>query len=169
MKSIILLLISTILSIPFASCEKFSSRWEIPESDETVIANRAKEIIDALGNNDKEALRSMFCEYVLDESEDFDSRLDYITDFFEGKSTAYEGGINSISESSSPGRFDKIIQSKYTVVTDKNAYIVFIVEQTNCAEYPNKVGLYTLQVKLGSDKNTKLATDPPFPGIYIPE
>jgi hypothetical protein len=169
MKAFILLIITSLLSLYLVSCEKFSSRWDIPESDEMVVKNRAEEILNALDNNDKEALRSMFCEQVLNETDNFDVRLEYITDFFEGKTTSYEGSINGIFDGWNPGSYYKYIQARYIVKTDINSYYIFFVEQTDRTEDPSQIGLYTLQVMLESDEDTKFASYPPFPGIYMPE
>jgi hypothetical protein len=169
MKLVALLIISSILSIPFVSCEKFINRLDIPEPYETVVKNRAEEILNALDNNDKEALRSLFCEQVLNETGNFDGRLEYITDFFEGKTTSYEGGVNGIHEEWDPSSYNKYIDAKYTVKTDENSYRVFFVEQTISTGDPSQIGLYTLHVLLESDEDTKFADYPPFPGIYMPE
>lgn len=46
---------------------------------------RIKQVIEALQNHDKDALRAMFSKKALLEAEDLDGRMDYLFNFLQGK------------------------------------------------------------------------------------
>lgn len=133
---------------------------------------RLEQVIEAVENHDKEALRTMFSKQALDEAEDLEGRMDYLFEFVQGDIESWEsivsGAVDGLSEH---GNKVKKVRSWYTVETDKEEYLFFILEYTEDTEHPENVGLYMLQVIKAQDEDTQFdgGQDILCPGIYRPE
>ena len=80
---------------------------------------RLKKVIEALNKKDKEALKAVFSKQGLSDADDFDERMDYLFDFFEGTVESWEktgGGGDSHSEY---GKKVESVDLFYAVTTKK--------------------------------------------------
>lgn len=157
-----------ILTVGFTACQTF--RAELMQRDDKAIAEtRLQEIIQALENEDKEGLKSMFSLKAIEEAEDIDAGIDYITALYKGniisKDLAQEG-----SASINDGGKTSEVKSFYTVTTDVDEYIIFFIDQLVDTKNPNNLGLYMLQIIKLSDREKYFdwGSDTRCAGIYRP-
>lgn len=141
-------------------------------SDDGQKANaRLEQVIEAIENRDKIALRAMFSQQALAEAEELDERMDYLFDFIQGDIELREELGGTVYESVRGGRTVKESKYLYTVTTDIESYLFFLYEYTVNTEYPENVGLYMLQVIQEEDRDTQFdgGQDILCAGIYRPE
>lgn len=132
---------------------------------------RMEQILDALKNQDKDALKALFSEQALSEAEDFDGSVDYLFEFFQGEVESCERDKWSFGEEFDHGKTSEMLRSWYTVTTDEDQYIFFIIDYTTDTINPDNEGLYTLRVIKAKDKETQFTywQDMQIAGIYKPE
>jgi len=133
---------------------------------------RLEQVIEAIGNRDKNALQAMFSQQALAEAEELDERMDYLFDFIQGEIQSWEEIVaGATSESISQGHKFKKSRSWYTVTTDKEEYLFFLLEYPVDTEHPENVGLYMLQVIKAEDEDTQFDGGQHIlcSGIYRPE
>lgn len=132
---------------------------------------RLEQVIEAVENHDKEALRTMFSKQALDEAEDLDGRMDYLFEFVQGDIKSWESEAGGVDATKSKGHIKKKSRYWYTVKTDKEVYLFFLLEYPEDTEHPENVGLYMLQVIKAKDEDTQFdgGQDILCAGIYHPE
>lgn len=133
---------------------------------------RLEQVIEAIENHDKDALRAMFSKQALDEAEDLDGRMDYLFEFVKGDIISWESIVSgAIDGSIKDGH--KVVKSKswYTVKTDQEDYIFFLLEYPIDTDHPDNVGMYMLQVIKAEDRKTQFDGGQHIlcAGIYSPE
>lgn len=161
---VIFLLITTLL---FSSC---SLGGLIYDDSREKGDERLEKVLEATTNKDKDALRAMFSETALSETEDIDGRMEYLFDFFQGKVIYREFGGATGGGEHSYGHVTEEYRSWYTVDTDKEKYFIFMVECTADTDHPDNVGLYMLQVIKAEDEDTQFdgGRETLCAGIYMP-
>lgn len=132
---------------------------------------RLEQVIKAIENHDKDALKAMFSKQALDEAEDLDGRMDYLFEFVQGNIKSWEREAGGVDVSKSSGHKEKKSRYWFTVKTDKEDYLFFILEYPEDTEHPENVGLYMLQVIKAEDEDTQFdgGQDILCAGIYRPE
>jgi len=141
------------------------------DADDKKADERLKQIIDAINSEDKESLKSMFSKQALDEVEDLDQNMDYLFDIFYGQVKSMESDGILVSESNDYGNDIKEVKSFYSVETDKQKYLFFILECTVNTEQPDSIGIYSLRVIKAEDEETQYDSwqKMKIAGIYKPE
>jgi hypothetical protein len=141
------------------------------DNDEKKTDTRLEQVLEAINNEDKESLESMFSKQALDEANDFDGSTDYLFEFFQGEDTTWErNGGPSVYETDDHGHKTKKINSMYYVNTDKQKYIFYLIEWTVDSDHPDNIGLYTLRVIKAEDRETQFCKYQDMKaGIYKPE
>ncbi|WBW98150.1 DUF5104 domain-containing protein [Oceanirhabdus sp. W0125-5] len=171
-----------ILSMLFlSSCSVGCSRTGrlFKDNDDKKAEARLKEVIEALENQDKDALKVVFSEKALDEADDFDDSMDNLFDFFQGEVDSWKKSSGpTVFESNNNGHKIKEVSSYYYVNTDKKKYFFLLEDYPVDTEHPNNVGLYMLLVVKAEDRKKiydgeqKILFDGrkriPRVGIYIP-
>ena len=160
------LLISTLL---LGSCT-FGGRGMISDDSRNIADEHLEQVLEAITNKDKDALRALFSKTALSEAEDIDGRMDYLFDFFQGKVLSWEFKSGAGDDDNTYGHKIKKYDSVYTVDTDKDKYLVFMIEYTEDTDHPENVGLYMLQVIKAEDRDTQFdwGNDTLCAGIYMP-
>lgn len=132
---------------------------------------RMEEILETLENQDQEALKTMFSKQALDEADDFDNSLDYLFEFFQGNVDSWKQDKISGETSIEYGKKTIMIESWYTVTTDKDVYMFYVIDYTKNTIDPDNAGLYTLRVIKAEDEATEFLSpqEMQIPGIYKPE
>ena len=170
MKKLSAIVLIIILLLTLSSCS-LGNRIIFDDSDKKA-DERLEQILKAIGNKDKKGLKAMFSKKALAQAKDIDGGIDYVFDLFQGKVTSWDnnnGGPN-IDESDEYGHIIKKFTSFYNVNTNKQKYIVFMIEYVTDTDHPDNVGLYTLRVIKAEDEKTQLgyAEDMEIPGVYKP-
>ena len=132
---------------------------------------RMEQVLSAIKDKDKEAMKALFSKQALDENKDFDSGIDYLFSFFQGDVKSSKIDKWSSDESTRDGKESLMLRSWYTVDTSKEKYLFFIIDYTKDTINPDNEGLYTLRVIKAEDKETQFTSwqDMKLAGIYKPK
>lgn len=139
--------------------------------EEKAAKARMKEILAAIKDKDKEAMKALFSKKALDEANDFDEGVDYLFDFFQGDVQSWEIDAWSSGESIERGKKSIMLRTWYIVTTDKEKYMFFVIDYIKDTMNPDNAGLYTLRVIKAEDEETEFGywQDMCIPGIYKPK
>ena len=80
---LVISILVTLFPVGYIGASIFGSREE-------KVDYRFKKVIEALEKKDKEALKAVFSKQALSDAEDFDERMDYLFEFFEGTVESWE-------------------------------------------------------------------------------
>lgn len=174
MKKLIISIILVVSILFLYSCSLGRSRIAmLNKEDEGKTADaRFEQVVEAIKDQDKEALKSIFSEEALDETKDIDGGIDYLLGFIQGDIKSWENIKWSSGDNADSGNsVIKEIRSWYKVSTDKNEYLFFLLDYSKDTENPDNVGLYTLRAIKAVDKDTQFIywQDMKIAGIYKPE
>ena len=177
-KRLILFIIIIALSLGLLSCSSSKSMLkkrlsDLNASNDNKIADiRFQNIIEALENKDKEALKKMFAPNALKEAKDIDGGIDYIMEFYKGKMKSRDNGTIPSKGLVEDGQKKSELDCEYIVTTDKDTYIVFFIDQIVDTKNPDNVGLYMLQIIKESDEDKEFdwgGDKTKCAGIYRPD
>ena len=140
-------------------------------SDEKNADKRMEQILSAIKDEDKEGMKALFSKQALDETDDFDKGVDYLYDFIQGDVESWERYTLSAGEKIKHGKKSVMIRSWYTVSTEKEDYLFFVLDYAKDTITPDNEGLYTLRVIKSEDEEKEFTywQDMMLPGIYIPK
>lgn len=140
-------------------------------SEEKKADARMEQILVAIKAKDREAIKSLFSKQVFEENKDFEKGIDYLFGFFQGDVKSWERDKWSSDESIENGNKSVMLRSWYTVSTNKNKYMFFVIDFTEDTINPNNAGLYTLRLIKAEDKKTQFTywQDMKIAGIYKPK
>lgn len=119
--------------------------------DVTKETQQAEDVFNYLKNKDAEGLKSLFCDKIIDSSEDLDDQIKEAMDFFDGKIVSYEQ-ISSGSGGSS-NRNGKTVELSATphikgIITDTGEkYEIFFNTYIIITDYEDRVGISQLTIK----------------------
>lgn len=134
------------------------------------VDTRFKQVLSVLENEDSKSLQSIFSKQALSEVADFDEQESALFAFLEGSIISWERtGLTSIDDIEGNDKYSKNI-SWYEVTTDKDTFIIFMIDCCTDTKNPENVGLYSLRVIKKADEETQLTywQDMEVAGIYIP-
>lgn len=164
-----------------SSCSLGGARTEMlnKDNDDKKADARLEQVIGAIRNQDKDALKALFSKQAQDDADDFDGGVDYLFGFIQGKIGSWEKSDGpTVFESNNYGHNKKEVNSYYYVNTDKQKYFLLLQDYPVDADHPNNVGLYMLLVVKAEDEekiydgNQKILYDGnqkiSHAGIYIP-
>lgn len=164
-KKLIILLLLLMGLLLLSSCDK--DNGGITMSEEKSADARMEQIISAIKEKDKEALKSLFSKKALGEANDFENELDNLFEFFQGNINTYARDGWSSGESIEYGKKSLMIRFAINVNTDKDVYRFFVIDyNTDTINHDNE-GVYMLEVKLADSPNTGSWQDRMRAGIYI--
>ena len=147
--------------------------------DEKNTAIRLEQVIEAISNKDKEAIKTIFSKKALDETDDFDKNTEYLFSFIQGAIDSWEKSNGpTVSESINYGSVIKEVSSYYYINTDKQKYYFLLRDYPVDTEHHDNVGLYMLLVVKAEDREKIYDGDKKIifdgdkklshAGIYIP-
>lgn len=164
-----------------SSCSLGNLRTEMlnKDSDDTKAAARLEQVIEAIKNKDKDAVKSLFSQKALGEVDDFDGNINDLLDFFQGEVESWKKSSGpTVFESNDRGHVKKEVSSYYYVNTDKQKYFFLLQDYPIDTDHPDNVGLYLLLVVKAEDRekiydgSQKILFDGKkkisHAGIYIP-
>ncbi|HYE69065.1 MAG TPA: DUF5104 domain-containing protein [Anaerovoracaceae bacterium] len=164
-----------------SSCSLGGSRTALLDNsnDEEIAKARFKEVIEALENQDGDALKMLFSNQSLESSDDFDGSMTDLLGFFNGRIDSWEKlDGNAVFESNDHGHVTKMVSSYYYVTTDNQKYFFLLDDYPVDTDHPENVGIYLLlavkaedeekiwdgEEKILFDGNQKVS----HAGIYLP-
>jgi hypothetical protein len=136
-------------------------------------------VIEAIKNQDKDALRAMFSKQAADDADDFDGGANHLFGFIQGKIDSWKKLDGpTVFESNDYGHKKKEVSSYYYVNTDKQKYFFLLLDYPVDTDHPDNVGLYMLLVVKAEDEKDIYDGDKKIlydgdqkishAGIYIP-
>ena len=171
--SILLILILLINVLLLSACSLGGSRIEMlnKDNDDKKADARLEQVIGALQDKDKEALKAMFSKQALDEADDFDGSMNYLFDLFHGKVVSWKRDGQIVDEENNYGHATKESKSFYIVDTVKQKYLFFLLEYTINTDHLDNAGLYTLRIIKAEDEKTQFGPwqNMKKAGIYKPK
>jgi hypothetical protein len=173
-KRIVLILFVLISLLLFGSCDEngdASGRvGDIIVSEPKKADARMEQIISAIKDKDKEALKSLFSKKALDETDDFDNGTDYLFDFLQGDIDSWERDGWSSSGLIENGKKSLMIRFSIIINTDKDDYLLFVIDYNMDTIDPDNEGVYMLQIMRLKDRNDQPSWQERLcAGIYKPE
>ena len=127
--SVIISAIAFLFSLSGCSGYPHSS-WLEDDSLDKLAEKRCEDIVAALENKDSSAIKAMFSQKAIEEAEDLDDEIEYIIEHYEGSLKSFKGTTST--EENINGKSKKTtVKADYTVITDKQTYVLFFVEVSN--------------------------------------
>ena len=116
-----------------------------------------KKVVEAIRDQDKDALKSMFSIQALAEADDFDGSMDYLFEFIQGEIESLEiikglsifDGINDDGS----GRSWKMIDSIGDIETSEQKYHISIQEVTKHSKEAERIGISSFSIISAEDWN----------------
>ena len=136
----LLILVNLLL---FSSCGRNEG---ILESEDKRADARMEQIVSAIKDKDKEALKSLFSKKALDEADDFVGGADSLFSFIQGDIESYERDGFASDESMRGGKRSWMIRFGFTVKTDKDVYQFFVIDYNVDTINTDNQGVYMLEV-----------------------
>ena len=160
-----------IAAIISTSCSLVGPRGPLIYSDDSKIAStRAKQIIEAVKNEDRDALRSVFSQKALDDTEDFDGGTDSFFDFIQGNIMSWESDFVSGNESIQYGKRTRINRFNISIKTDIDDYVLYVIDYFVDTIDPDNEGVNMLLVRTSEyTENLGMWQQSMISGILIPE
>jgi hypothetical protein len=173
-KRIVLILLVLVSLLLFGSCdenEDVSGRVrEIIVSEPKKADARMEQIISVIKDKDREALKSLFSKKALEEANDFDNGIDYLFDFLQGDIDSWERDGWASDESIRSGKKSLMIRFSIIINTDKDDYLLFVIDYNTDTINPDNEGVYMLQIMKLVDRNDQPSWQERLcAGIYKPE
>lgn len=139
-------------------------------SEDKIADSQLQKILSSIKDKDRDVIKSSFSKKAMNESDNFDKGIDYLFKIFQGKLKSWKRDKWSSGESIENGKKSLMIRSWYTVYTDKDKYLFFIIDFSEDTINPDNKGLYTLRVIKAKDKKTQFTywQDMQIAGIYLP-
>ncbi|MEI6100667.1 MAG: DUF5104 domain-containing protein [Eubacteriales bacterium] len=110
------------------------------------------QIVEAVNNKDKTALKSIFSKKALSEAQDLDTNMDALLVFIKGKIVSFDYTGGSGDNKFNYGHGYKSYGAVYDVNTDNHKYLFLIEEYTVDTDHPDNVGVYIIHVVKEEDK-----------------
>ena len=171
MKKMLLILTSLLFSVVTIGCIPIPNIREnmLNASNEEKIADeRMKEIITALENKDRKALKAMFSEKAKEDAVDLDEGIEHIINFYQGKMISFDGTVD-VEEKWINGKKKTIINPQYTIKTDMNVYEVYFeeIQSTTSSDENGVYRIYILEKERGRYKHFTKSTILESAGVFI--
>ncbi len=167
--AVIMVLALTSCATPMGSRIAMLNR--ITKTERQRVDERSEQIVDAINNKDRDALKSLYSKKALEEAEDFNGGMDMFFDFIEGDIVSWEivFGVDT-SESVSYGKKTTMYRYDIKIETDIDSYRVFVIDYYVDTIEPDNEGLYMLQIRTSDYKGILGGWQERMrPGFYIPE
>jgi hypothetical protein len=132
---------------------------------------RIEQVLNTIKSEDRKALKAMFSKQALDEAYDFDAKVEYLFRFFRGDIKSWKRDRFGSSTSAEKGKKFEMLLTWYTVITDTDEYMLFIIDYAKDTINSNNAGLYTLRIIKAEDEATQFTSwqAMKIAGIYVPE
>jgi hypothetical protein len=115
--------------------------------NETRADARMEQIISTIKDKDKEALKSLFSNKILDEASDLEDEIDYFFDFLQGNIVSWEKDSWASSEAMAHGKKSLMIRFGFKIVTDVDEYDFFVIDYNIDTMSPDNEGVYMVQLR----------------------
>jgi len=122
-------------------------------SDDKNATSRLEQVINAINSKDREAVKVLFSETALNETDDIDEKIELLFSFVLGTINSWEKSSGpTVFETNHYGKKTKEVSSYYYVTTDKQEYFFLLRDFPIDTDNPENVGLYMLLVVKAEDR-----------------
>lgn len=171
-KKLLLIVFATILLL--VSCSQGGARIDMlnKDKDKEKTDARLEQIIEAMNNRDREALRAVFSKQALADAENLDDNMDYLFDFLSDEINSWEMAAGpAVTETIDHGHNKKVSQAVYYINTEKQEYQLYFLEYTVDTDHPENVGMFMLEVFKAGDRSGPVdwGSGTRSAGIYRPD
>ena len=115
-------------------------------TDDKIAENRMGQVVKALEEQAKVALKNMFSNHSLNDSTDFDENLNRLFNIFQGELNSHDFDYGPVSEKIEYGKREKEIKVYFNIDIQEESYSFFLVDYPTNTLNPDNKGLYTLRV-----------------------
>ena len=122
-------------------------------SEEKKADARMEQIVVAIKNKDRGAVKSLFSKKALGEADNFEGGIDYLFDFIQGDIISWKRDGWSSGESIEYGKKSLMIRFSIIVNTDKEDYVLFVMDYNVDTINPDNEGVYTLEITRLADRD----------------
>ncbi|MGN0538301.1 MAG: DUF5104 domain-containing protein [Candidatus Fimenecus sp.] len=162
-----------VLVLLFGSCTKTVQISDpVADMDNNLADARMEEIFNAIKKQDTYAIKSTFSKKALAETGNIDDDIDCLLSFIHGEVVSWEREESPIVfDSVEDGEKTKKTVTWYTIKTNEQNYLVFLVDYLTDTMNPENAGLYSLMI-INEEYEEKLVgtvEEWEIPGISIPE
>ena len=155
MKKFILGLLLLISMTLLSSCMSGGSMFININNDTKKADTRMENILEAIKDEDKDAIKQMFSKQAFNEIEDFDAKIDCLFDIVQGEPESWKSVGDPVKyEKNDYGHKTKKLCAWYDVETDKGAYVIMFWDRTVDTDNPDNVGLFILNAVTAEDKDS---------------
>lgn len=170
MKRVVCLMVMIILTLVPCSCVNGGVTMFFGDNDNRLADARMEELFDAVKRQNKGAIKELFSEKAIDEAGDVDSKIDHLLSFVQGKLVSWDrDGSSMVLDTVKYGNKKKQLITWYTLYTDEQNYLVFLVDYPIDKIDSKNVGLYSIRILRAENENKLEGTVEEWviPGIYI--
>lgn len=146
MKKVILCFLCVVVCFSQGGCvnkENRISSWL--NSDDEMADQIMEDIISMLNRRDEEGLKNMFSKKALEYAENIDEKIEKLMDFYQGKTTKFEGDAASDTLTKYGKDVEKMFKGKYKLITEEAIYQV-AYQHRPINQDPDKVGLISFEI-----------------------
>ncbi len=171
-KKAVLVLFTVVSLLLLSSCDTvFGIMNDLTVTEEELAQSRMEQVVSALKDNDKDALKSLFSPKAINEADDFDGGVDLLFDYIQGTINSYEYlHHGSVHESMEYGKRSMMFYPRFTIKTDVEEYKIILVDYPTDTIDPDNEGVYMLEIhKTSYDGEWKDWEDRLCAGVSIVE
>ncbi len=170
MKNIVCLLVIIVLVLVFSSCEKGDFNTFFCDKNNKLADTRMEELFDAIKHKNGDVIKKMFSEKAVNEAGELDVEIEDLLSFVQGKVASWSRDESPIVfDSNEEGGKKKQLVTWYTLNTDEQSYLVFLVDYPMDTIDPKNNGLYSIRILKAEDEGNLLGTweEWVIPGVYV--
>ncbi len=128
-------------------------------------------IFSSIVNKDSKKLKKLFSKKAILEDGNIDDGIQYLFSFIQGANISWERSKGIVvDESFEYGKSKVELKSFFTIRTNIEEYLVFVLDYTKDTFDPNNKGIYSLRIINKKNKKSEFGywQDMKIPGIYNP-
>ncbi len=123
-----------------------NSCFVIYDREHYIINNKFEEFIDAIKNEDKDALVSLFSVYAQNESDNIEKDAEKLFEYIEGSIESYDGGFDGSASGREDGKRNEYMSGSYDLITSVAEYHIDLNYVNVDEAMPNKEGVSSINV-----------------------
>lgn len=170
MKRVALVLLTLVMLFTLSSCANIILTPLFYDNDSELADARIEQLFEATQQQDKATFKKMFSQKAINEADNIDDEIDCFFSFVQGTAISWNRDESPrVFEVVEYGRKSKQLITWYTLNTDKQSYLVLLVDYPVDTMNSENVGLYSIRILKLEDENRLIGTVEEWilPGIYV--
>ena len=159
-----------VLMLLLSSCMKGDSMMFIRDKDTGLAESRMKQLVNAIKQQDEEAIKELFSEKAIEEAGDIDSNVADLLSFVRGEVVSWtQDGSPVVFEDFEYGSVTKELLTWYDLKTSEESYRVLLDDYPIDTVDSKNVGLYSIMILRAEDEDKLESWGGSNAGVYILE